>query len=143
MSTRSFIGTYNDDDTLTGIYCHFDGYPEGVGRTLLDHWTDPDKVTALMALGNLSTLGAELGMAHEFDDRTHPDWCLAYGRDRGEKGQEAKTFADRNDFIKYAHESWAEYVYILEQDWTGVYMWRVYDLNGTDLRSVLGVETFA
>lgn len=146
MSTRSFIGTYNDDNTLTGIYCHFDGYPEYVGRTLLEHWTDPDKVNALMALGNLSMLGMEVGEAHGFDDTDHPkrhEWCLAYGRDRGETGQEAQTFADHYEFLKAANESCAEYAYLLDEDYTGVFTWRVYDLRGSDIRDVLGLATFS
>ena len=36
MSTRSYIGKKHNDDTFTAIYCHFDGYPEGVGQTLVD-----------------------------------------------------------------------------------------------------------
>lgn len=140
MSTRSFIGTYNDDDTITAIYCHFDGYPEGVGRTLLDHWTDPAKVQALMALGNLSSLGSELGEAHDFDDRTHPTWCLAYGRDRGEEGQEAKTYANRNEFLNAAHESWAEYAYLYHSNGWPVSNWTVFNLNGEDIRDALGLR---
>ncbi len=35
MATRSNIGIVNDNGSVTGIYCHWDGYPEhkrkGVG----------------------------------------------------------------------------------------------------------------
>ena len=41
------------------IYCHFDGYIAGVGKTLLNHYTDPEKVNDLMRLGDLSSLGKE------------------------------------------------------------------------------------
>ena len=39
MSTRSFIGIQNLDGTVTGIYCHHDGYLAGVGATLKAHYT--------------------------------------------------------------------------------------------------------
>lgn len=32
MSTRSTIAYERDDGTIVGSYCHFDGYPGGVGR---------------------------------------------------------------------------------------------------------------
>ncbi len=35
MATRSNIGIVNEDGSITGIYCHYDGYPEYVGKMLL------------------------------------------------------------------------------------------------------------
>lgn len=37
MSTRSRIGMINPYGSVSSIYCHFDGYPEGVGKTLHDN----------------------------------------------------------------------------------------------------------
>lgn len=70
MSTRSRIGiirTLGDRPVVESIYCHFDGYPEGVGQTLLDHWTDEKKINRLIALGDLSSLGSVIGRKHDFD----------------------------------------------------------------------------
>lgn len=71
MSTRSRIGIIREANTdrmvIESIYCHFDGYPEGVGQTLIDHWTDPKKVNRLIALGDLSSLGSVIGRKHDFD----------------------------------------------------------------------------
>jgi len=75
MSTRSYIGI-QDGETITAIYCHFDGYPSAVGQELSDHYTDPEKVRALVALGDLSVLGAELGKQQDFDAPNGEDWCL-------------------------------------------------------------------
>lgn len=55
MSTRSRIAVRNGDGTFTSSYCHYDGYPEGVGSVLAGHYTDPAKVAAVLALGDLST----------------------------------------------------------------------------------------
>lgn len=72
MSTRSFIGVQNLDGTVTGVYCHHDGYPEGVGATLKKHYTTVQQVIDLVGLGDLSSLGEDL------------DVTQAFHRDRGE-----------------------------------------------------------
>jgi len=131
MSTSSRIGVVNDDQTITSIYCHFDGYPEGVGATLLEHWTDPAKVRALIALGDISVLREEVGEKHDFDwqlpyfsinagakERAALDadprskWTMAYGRDRGEKGTRAKKSANLSAFRSLGDNSNAEYTYL-------------------------------
>jgi hypothetical protein len=38
MSTRSRIAIENHHGTVTSIYCHFDGYLEGVGKKLFNHY---------------------------------------------------------------------------------------------------------
>jgi len=39
MGTSAMIGIYNkEDDSVTASYCHYDGYVDGVGRTLFDHY---------------------------------------------------------------------------------------------------------
>lgn len=57
MGTRSLIGLDNGDGTITSVYCHWDGYPEGVGATLLRAYDDEVKVRALLAAGDHSSLG--------------------------------------------------------------------------------------
>ena len=36
MSTRSFICVEDTEQGLRGIYCHYDGYPEHVGKILVE-----------------------------------------------------------------------------------------------------------
>jgi len=112
MSTRSTIAI-KQDDKVTAIYCHFDGYKEGVGAILDKHYQDVDKVQRLMNLGNLSALSQEIGAYQDFSNReTHQeDWCLAYGRDRGETGQEARTFDSVADWVTNFN-SGEEYYYL-------------------------------
>jgi hypothetical protein len=98
MSTRSRIAIENQDGSVTSIYCHFDGYPEGVGETLVVHYTDPEKVKELIALGDLSYLTSKLtpdpGVAHTFNNPAF-NITLAYHRDRGEDfNQEQHTNAE-------------------------------------------------
>lgn len=56
MSTRSQITALCGDGKWRSIYVHFDGYPTGVGKTLVKNYTDQDKVDKPVELGNLSEL---------------------------------------------------------------------------------------
>lgn len=85
MATRSTITAKLSDGTYRAIYCHFDGYLDGVGRTLQAHYTDQAKIEALLALGSISVLGAEC-TAPEGHSYGNPKegFTVAYYRDRGE-----------------------------------------------------------
>lgn len=116
MSTRSRIGIQDADGTIRSIYCHFDGYLEGVGAELAESYTDPAKVEALVALGNLSSLYGEVappkGVQHSFGNPAG-GVTVAYARDRGEQLSIA-THADEASYLAYAKKSWGEYVYLFK-----------------------------
>jgi hypothetical protein len=113
MATRSNIGILNPDGTVNYIYCHFDGYLEHNGNILNEHYTTEDKVRKLIGLGDLSILGSEIGEKHNFDGpRENKNWCLAYGRDRGETDIEARTIP----YSDYTKEYFEEYVYLFTPD---------------------------
>lgn len=103
MATRSRIGIENADGTFTSIYCHWDGYPNHNGRILIEHYTDEAKIRQLMALGDLSTLGTEIGEKHDFNE-SNKRWCTAYGRDRGEENVSSMVHEDEAAFLACAEE---------------------------------------
>jgi len=111
MATRSNIGILNSDGTVNYIYCHYDGYLEHNGQILNEHYTTEGKVRALMALGDLSVLGEDIGEKQDFMDRVKGT-CLAYGRDRGETGVKARTCS----YVDYTKEYFEEYVYLFTPD---------------------------
>lgn len=92
MATRSSIARLNADGTVSAIYCHWDGYISNNGHILKDHYTDPAKIDQLIELGALSSLRPEIGQQQSFDGLTNENWCLAYGRDRGETNTAARTY---------------------------------------------------
>lgn len=47
MATRSDIIAKMSDGRWGRIYCHWDGYPEAAGATLLRHYTDQTKIEPL------------------------------------------------------------------------------------------------
>ena len=112
MATRSTIALEYADGTVDQVYCHWDGYLDNNGKILLGHYKDPFKLQRVMDLGDLSSLGTEVGTQHAFEDRT--DDCTFYGRDRGEDGVSAKRFKDYDTYVsEHQHE---EYEYILRKD---------------------------
>ena len=120
MSTRSYICIENEDKSISGIYCHSDGYLTYNGAMLLDHYSDREKVKELISLGDLSTLLPKLhpdkDKPHSFDyDNRQDDVCVFYGRDRGENGVQATTVEleklDKDIFIEYV------YVFGLDNKW--------------------------
>jgi hypothetical protein len=127
MATRGRIGILNDDGTVLSIYCHYDNYLTGSGRTLLEHYNDEAKVRELMKLGDISSLGSELGEKHPFDAPTigspayteykqkYGKWCKAYGRDRGESKSDAIKYSRVSEF----YNNGEEYNYLFaEGQWT-------------------------
>jgi len=104
MGTHARIGKLLPDGKVRSIYCHYDGYLQGgVGEDLQTHYQNESKVDALLDLGNLSGIGKEIGEKQDFYDfpNQNPNWCLAYGRDRNEKNQEATIVESEEAYLKY------------------------------------------
>jgi len=120
MATRSAIAVKNTNGTVQGVYCHLDGYPANNGKILGEHY-DFNKTLQLVAHGNLSSLGKEIGEQQDFDARytggeVNEDWCMFYFRDRGELGQDPKTFESVSAFVDHYESSGAEYFYFIDTD---------------------------
>ncbi len=126
MATRSTIALEFADGTVQQVYCHWDGYLEHNGKILQEHYMDPFKVRELIDLGDVSSLGPNIGTKHEFNSPfrygtpEYEKWsedtrqvCTFYGRDRGEEGTAARKFKDYEDYRKNAQGE--EYNYILRQ----------------------------
>ena len=124
MGTRSRIGVMHGDK-VKSIYCHWDGYLEHNGAILQEHY-DSAKANQLVALGDLSSLRANIGEKHAFSQFELPadeveafkalteNWCTFYGRDRGEKGVEFKVAQTFDEFLEQCYNSGAEYYYIMK-----------------------------
>lgn len=48
MATRSLIGYVTEEGSVRYNYCHFDGYPNGVGKELLRKYNTAEAVEALI-----------------------------------------------------------------------------------------------
>jgi hypothetical protein len=103
MATRSRIAIENQDGTVDSIYCHWDGYLSGVGETLMDHYSDREKLEKLLELGNLSALEATL------------EDTIAYCRDRGDD-LKFKTFSNMEELFNKGFIMDEEFVYCFTKD---------------------------
>ena len=118
MSTRSFIA-HKVVDKYEGITCHFDGYVEGgVGETLRNHYTDIGKVSNLISLGDLSSIGKDIGDKHDprYDK---DDVCCFYHRDYGEDWGECapQVFGSVDALVEEATRLGCEFIYIFDKEW--------------------------
>ena len=113
MGTRSFIIVPNPKGDFSGIYCHWDGYPEGVGKTLEQHYTSKAKIRKLINLGDLSSLKPEIDPTeHHSFNAPQSGVCIAYGRDRGEKNVDKRTKGSLHELVQIAADMWCEFIYL-------------------------------
>lgn len=59
MATRSYIGIQKNDK-VECIYCHHDGYLDGVGLVLVNCYKSLEKAEALIALGHISSISKSI-----------------------------------------------------------------------------------
>ena len=144
MSTRCRIGIENKNGTITSIYCHHDGYLEGVGEILVNHYKAEEKIRKLMELGDMSSLGTEpvenlrgwensgLGTTDwtKAYKELHPEnQCVIY-KTRGEDCP-AKTHKSIEEYQKYSRDCWGEYAYLFRDG-----EWFVLEYDDPELKSV-------
>ncbi len=139
MGTRSRIGVMHGD-VLKSVYCHWDGYLDNNGQILAEHYDSP-KANHLVSLGDLSSLGPNIGDKHDFDNpcqygtQAFIDWqeekskvCTFYGRDRDEQGTEYKVSHSFEEFLNLVDRCGAEYYYIMRDgEW---FAGAVYEVDG-------------
>lgn len=137
MGTRSAIAVELENE-IRAVYCHWDGYIEHNGRILEKHY-DLEKTIRLIELGDLSSLGPEIGEQHSFDN-PHPygteefnqwleekkNYCTFYGRDRGEENISYRVYKNADDFYRN-FDSGEEFYYLLARNGR----WYVRDLDST------------
>jgi hypothetical protein len=116
MATRSTIAMVLPNGTIQSIYCHWDGYLEGVGQTLAEHYSKR-KTIQLLANGDVSSLGDFVGHKHDFDRSTKVKSTTFYGRDRGETDTESRNHANVEEWLRFRGED-AEFFYLLQgKEW--------------------------
>ena len=133
MATRSRIAIEQADGTVRSVYCHWDGYPKGNGKTLVEHYGDRAKVESLIALGDLSVLGERVEPAgrHSFnlpEDGT----TVAYHRDRKEAYHEPRVDESLQGFVDSDVEEFG-YVFTAAGEWMMVDGYRPRELKNLEL----------
>jgi hypothetical protein len=128
MGTRSMIAIENPNSkAIKAIYCHWDGYLQHNGSLLNKHYSNSPAVNQLIAGGDLSSLGKQVGEQHPFSPHGSPEdaalyehakdmgYCTYYTRDRGEDAP-YKHFNSIKEASAYYDGSWCEYFYLFKYD---------------------------
>lgn len=132
MATRSFIIRKSTrqkgalTSRYTGIYCHWDGYPQYVGVMLRDHYSHDGELQVLLGRGSISSL------------------LTPGGRDLGGNDGEWKLFQEPavqfdflSDMLSHADGSGCEHAYVWD---ASAREWEHYDLRRNP-QSLDGVES--
>lgn len=103
MGTRSSIHVIRPDGSTRGIYCHWDGYPSGVGKTLCENFDSDELASELIALGDCSSVCDAKCLGE----------VVAYHRDKDEPWDDVKpTKSDCvRDAVTIYSNAWCEYHY--------------------------------
>lgn len=110
MGTRSTIAIEFADNSVSQVYCHWDGYLDNNGDILRLHYMDPFKVRDLINLGDFSSLRDTVAETREG----------AYSQ-RGEDCT-ARRYKDTDEYFDCCQQE--EYDYIL-RNVNGVATWFV------------------
>lgn len=57
MSTNATVSILNEDKSVETIYCHWDGYVEGLGADLMKKFKTEESVRGLLEKGDMSYIG--------------------------------------------------------------------------------------
>lgn len=116
MATRAaiIIEVKGKNHSYEGVYLHFDGYPEGAGQMLVDHYDTDAKVKELISHGGISSLGEMIGEKQDFSSilSSSTKQCKFYHRDRGDELDIEELEYD--EISKFADDCGAEFTYLYE-----------------------------
>lgn len=101
MGTSADFVALHSDGRWGVSYVNYDGYPDGVGMMLFDHYNTQEKVDALLALGHLSSLGRTLD----------PQDTQSYARDRNEEDVDTTYYDSFNLALAEASQGFGSYLY--------------------------------
>ena len=103
MATRSRIAVELQDGTVKSVYCHWDGYPDGVGNDLLNmNFSSTREVEDFVDEGSRSTVDES--------------YYVKYGESRGEELEEPDVHASAEEYFDGDIEEYG-YLYTKEGNW--------------------------
>jgi len=128
MATRARIGIQLKDDSVLSVYHHWDGYPEWLGKQLMEHYNTREKAVELIDGGDMSCCWTQ--------DR----WCetafkMEESKEFGpqyysQRGEDCPPRLDDSIFEYLDKDNNEEYAYI----WTIHDKWVCYDMHSFDYR---------
>jgi hypothetical protein len=121
MGTRCYIAKDLGDGKYRTIFCMLDGYLEYTGALLAEHYATPERIDALLSLGDIYSLGAKLepdpAYPHDwYNNNRQKDVTTVLGRDCGETDCSAQemTLSEMEDSFEFIDFL---YVFTHEHEW--------------------------
>ena len=117
MATRGYIAI-KENDKFKAIYHHWDSYPEHLGKLLLEHYSNVNKIKDAISHGDASLWAKNISppnnAIHSCDNK-FPDTSIFYHRDRKED-LNISDFRTNKSLIKNAARNGIEYLYVFDTD---------------------------
>ena len=138
MGTRSRIGIEMPDHSVVSVYCHWDGYVEGNGKTLVQYYLNREDVQELIDGGSMSTLRTRGQWNSKSLRDENGEWIcdaagyLMYENDREpqplyhtERGEEVEVL--HSTFDQFVSDNCGEeYAYLFDLNDN----WKAFKING-------------
>lgn len=119
MSTRGSIGALEPNGSIRYIFCRYDAYPWGVGKMLLRFYATPERVKALLDLGDVCSLHPRLSHDEPGECPTcghTSEVSTFFGRDYEDKKATAKHTTNIADLFKH------DFAYLFrDEQWFGAH----------------------
>jgi hypothetical protein len=114
MGTRSRIGIEMPNHTVVSVYCHWDGYVEGNGKTLVEHYQNRDDVMELIDGGSMSCLRTRNTWESNASlrDENGEYICDSEGNIMSENDRDPQPLyhSERGEEVEVLHTSFDEFV---------------------------------
>ena len=138
MATRSRIGIEMSDYTVVSSYCHWDGYPSGNGKILVEHYQNREDVQELIDGGSMSSLRTRGTWDHSSPLRDENGEYISdaagYLKYENDREPQPLYHSERGDGQEPTHTSFYEFVsgnsgeeYAYLFDLNG--NWKAYQIN--------------
>lgn len=113
VSTRARFGILNSNGTITSVYHHWDGYPDWLGKRLVENYSDENKLREVMNGGDMSSIESD----RTWNSTTREPQPLYY-KERGENCP-AKMSLNLSVYHEHAKDCGAEFWYLFHDGkWT-------------------------
>ena len=114
MGTRSRIGIQLPDYSVVSVYCHWDGYPEGNGKTLVEHYQNREDVQELIDGGGISSLRTRGDWNHSSalrdENGEYISDAAGYLTYENDRDPQPLYYTERGEEIEVCHTSFDEFV---------------------------------